>query len=322
MECHYQCCGITECFPADHELLSRRGWISVADVALDDEIATFNPEKNVVEYQKPTRVHNYSYNGDLVKIKTDRVDLLVTPNHRMIVKKKTSGMRAPYDEAKWVEYTAEELLNPIGKLIPVSTNGIFSREKNKKAIFIPKTEYGSTGNKGNEPTGDGYYVEDIELLAEFCGLMASEGWLGNGNQYDCSVNFGQAVVHQDVIDRWKYIISQLPFREWRTSVSMGKRRNGEKTCEVITWTNSNKTLNRWIEEQTGKGFDKKHIPDFVLQSDSQDVQASFFRGMMAGDGHVYHDDCYGIRSGSQQMVNDLQALGVHLRLYDKCDGNR
>ena len=38
-----------------------------------------------MEYKNPTQIQEYDYNGPLYKIKSNQIDLVVTPNHRMYV---------------------------------------------------------------------------------------------------------------------------------------------------------------------------------------------------------------------------------------------
>lgn len=77
------------CYSEDTEVLTNNGWKYFNDITLDDMVLTFLDGK--ISYETPKAFIKKEFNGDMVRIKTRSVDLLVTPEHRMVVKKKTSG---------------------------------------------------------------------------------------------------------------------------------------------------------------------------------------------------------------------------------------
>ncbi len=85
------------CFSSDTDLLTDRGWVAAGDVATNDKVATLNPATNQIEYQHPERTWSYEYDGDLVHAHSRHIDQLVTPNHRMWVRKDRQGI------ADWVD---------------------------------------------------------------------------------------------------------------------------------------------------------------------------------------------------------------------------
>jgi phage terminase large subunit GpA-like protein len=77
-----------DCFDSETEVLTYFGWKRFADVAESDELATVNLLGTVIEYQKPSALIVRPHNGEMVEIKGRRIDILVTPNHRMVTYKK------------------------------------------------------------------------------------------------------------------------------------------------------------------------------------------------------------------------------------------
>lgn len=72
------------CYTDDHDVFTRnRGWISIAKVTMNDEIASLG-EDGTMTYQFPVAVQSYNHRGEMVKIIGDHVDLFVTPNHRVL----------------------------------------------------------------------------------------------------------------------------------------------------------------------------------------------------------------------------------------------
>lgn len=68
------------------ETLTYRGWATVHQLTDDDLIATWNPEAERVEYHRPNAILKYDYDGPMHHWRGDRVDAMVTPNHRMWVR--------------------------------------------------------------------------------------------------------------------------------------------------------------------------------------------------------------------------------------------
>jgi hypothetical protein len=73
------------CFAPDMEILTRAGWKRVGEASYDDEFATRNPETHVFEWQRPVAVTSREFEGELVHFKAKSLDILVTPEHRMLV---------------------------------------------------------------------------------------------------------------------------------------------------------------------------------------------------------------------------------------------
>ncbi len=74
------------CLTDDHEVLTRnRGWVGIAEVRLEDEVAQLNRETNRMEYVHPTDTMCFDYEGNLYLLHKDHVSLATTLDHRMWV---------------------------------------------------------------------------------------------------------------------------------------------------------------------------------------------------------------------------------------------
>nr|AYQ94561.1 RNA polymerase beta subunit protein b [Cylindrocapsa geminella] len=73
------------CLTPDHEVLTTKGWIPIAQITLQHKVAIL--DKGELNYDHPIQLHRYSHNGLMYNIQTPDLDLLVTLNHRMYVKK-------------------------------------------------------------------------------------------------------------------------------------------------------------------------------------------------------------------------------------------
>jgi DNA-directed RNA polymerase II subunit RPB2 len=71
------------CYTPDHEVLTSNGWRSIDTISTDDKVACI--VDGCLVYENPTETQEYDYDGDMYVVKSDDVDLMVTPNHRMYV---------------------------------------------------------------------------------------------------------------------------------------------------------------------------------------------------------------------------------------------
>jgi len=72
------------CYDEATEVLTRNGWRFFAEVTDEDECITRNSE-GTLEYQRPMARQVYEYDGEMLYFKSRSTDLLVTPNHNMLV---------------------------------------------------------------------------------------------------------------------------------------------------------------------------------------------------------------------------------------------
>ena len=110
-------CGISDCYDEKTQILTHSGYKYFSELKMTDEVATINPETYELEYQFPERIIYEHYNGEMIRFKNKGFDLLVTPNHKLFVRKPIERYRNTdnkyhlkyavdvYDEYKRMCYT-------------------------------------------------------------------------------------------------------------------------------------------------------------------------------------------------------------------------
>lgn len=73
------------CFDPLTTVLTKQGYVPVAEVTLDDWVATLNPATDTMEWQQPTNVWAYEHDGLMYSLITEQLDMLVTLEHRLWV---------------------------------------------------------------------------------------------------------------------------------------------------------------------------------------------------------------------------------------------
>jgi DNA-directed RNA polymerase beta subunit len=74
------------CYTGDTEVLTALGWINITDVTKDTTLYTLNTAGEI-EYHKPIALHHYDNAEQLYILATQQVQLRVTPNHKLYVKR-------------------------------------------------------------------------------------------------------------------------------------------------------------------------------------------------------------------------------------------
>jgi thymidylate synthase ThyX len=76
------------CYDGATEVLTEQGWMSwpqLAAIPSPPRLATLRPEDDVVEFLEPVKLVVAPYDGQMYRVRSGYVDLLVTPNHKMWV---------------------------------------------------------------------------------------------------------------------------------------------------------------------------------------------------------------------------------------------
>lgn len=95
------------CYDQDTEVLTNEGWKRWPDVSGDELFLTRSLDGKL-EYQRSLRVIAKDYEGDMIHIQNQYIDLLVTPDHNMLVKKR---LNRHGDYSDWHLMPAESFEN-------------------------------------------------------------------------------------------------------------------------------------------------------------------------------------------------------------------
>jgi transcription elongation factor Elf1 len=88
------------CYSWDTELLTEKGWTKPEDLYIGLKAVTFNKEKKVLELQKIEDIIVYDYDGVMYNLKSRKINLLITPEHRMFYKYRVQTSKNEKKEKK------------------------------------------------------------------------------------------------------------------------------------------------------------------------------------------------------------------------------
>lgn len=100
-----------DCYDEETEILTRTGWKYFKDLTSSDEVGQVDQE-GTLSFVVPSRIINQEYTGEMVHFKDHfgKVDLLVTPNHRMVFRSPKSLGLKTQEASKTTFYNKETAL--------------------------------------------------------------------------------------------------------------------------------------------------------------------------------------------------------------------
>jgi hypothetical protein len=93
VEKDFICGSVPACYDDQTEILTENGFIKFSELKENTKVAQYT-DKGEIEFVIPLKIYNSKYNGKMIQFskgKRNYVDLLVTPNHRMIRKNRKNG---------------------------------------------------------------------------------------------------------------------------------------------------------------------------------------------------------------------------------------
>ena len=102
-----------DCYDMETEVLTRDGFKQYSSISVGDEILTYNNEEKICEWQPIIGLHKHYHDGDMYHIKNKNVDILVTPNHRVLVSTCQNGTWCYYKVKRAKQLTRSVYRIPI-----------------------------------------------------------------------------------------------------------------------------------------------------------------------------------------------------------------
>jgi thymidylate synthase ThyX len=274
------------CYDDDTEVLTTEGWKPWPKVDGTEFFGTLNPVSNELEYQRATEVFHADYAGQMYRVRSQQVDLLVTPNHRMWVKR-FDTQAARRGEQSFAVETAEEILHKRVEYQKYARWVGCSPDR----ITVPQT-YRTYWRSDREKTVTRTYPEvsfPLKPFARFLGYYLAEGSI-NGHQIVLAQNRGE------VLDKMAETVRAMGLRAYIPETGNGSVRT---TCVQL----------RDMLARLGHSYDKR-IPSMVGEW-TPDVIKIFLEAVIEGDGTTHRTFNHRvIYTSSREMADQLQVLAI------------
>lgn len=97
-----------DCYSSDTEILTDKGFMLFKDLTGEELVAQYTPSRKI-EFVTPTDIINQEYEGEMIRFfNNHRLDILVTPNHRMVKDSHKKGLLV--EEASTIKFHASDII--------------------------------------------------------------------------------------------------------------------------------------------------------------------------------------------------------------------
>ena len=274
------------CYDDDTEVLTSEGWKPWPKVDGREFFGTLNPVSNELEYQRATEVFHADYAGPMYRVRSEQIDLLVTPNHRMWIQRHDT-QAARRGEQPFAIETAEKILH---KRVTYQKNARWTG-CSPDHIWIPETYRTYQRSDRNRPATRTYssVAFPIEPFARFLGYYLAEGSI-NGHQIVLAQNRGE------ILDKMTETIRAMGLPAYVPVTGHGSVRT---TCVQL----------RDLLVRLGHSYNKR-IPSMVGEW-TPEVIRIFLEAVIEGDGTTHRTFNHRvIYTSSREMADDLQVLAI------------
>lgn len=333
----YDCAG---CYDDQTEVLTGRGWRKHADITSQDTVCCFDAKTNTLRYERPTAMWRAPYDGDMVRVKSDSLDALVTPNHTMLVKPShqkrreavRSGKGRPFRwrEGEWNFIRAEELPASFGGSVPWATpiqdrhpESLILRFRGeapalqRPCVTCGKREAVTKGrcarcntylaaNGRERPASrfDRYGREEFATddVMRLLGWWISEGHAVVGG----GISIAQAV--GPIADRMRETFARmgLVVSERTSQPGSGGKKAGLAFCIS---KRAHPELCDWVASECGRGARNKRIPAMVWDL-SREQKTILLEALIDGDGCRKRGGNATYTTTSPALADDVQRLAI------------
>jgi phosphoribosylamine-glycine ligase len=257
------------CYSNDTEILTTDGWKTFGKLGSGDLVATFQPRFKRIRFEKPKARYWRKYSGEMIRFKHREIDLLVTPNHRMLAWSRKGAGKLEVIEAR--DWEGEKYLPQIGRWVGTS----------RKYFSLPKSS-----NK-HGPKKKSVKIEFGEW-AEFLGLFLSEGYTAISKATGARVYICQTR-RSKTFGRMKAILGRLPFK-----FTHNDNKFRIDSVQMATYLR---------EFGTSR---KKYVPAYIKEA-KPEIIWKFLKAFHLGDGSTHRGQMR-FHSSSERLIGDIQEL--------------
>jgi hypothetical protein len=260
------------CLTADHEVLTDRGWVPIADVDAADLVATLCA--GALVYAHPIKtLHFHDYHGKMYKIKNENIDLKVTVNHRMWV------ARINEETQGWGDYGFTEAEDLVGT--PVLYQNTANWDHEPYQFVLPGVD--------NIPAK----TVDMEAWLNVFGNWISNGWAykGTGDQDTVTFQLSKKYVYYGL---WSYM------SELGLDYCKEKETAGHTKVRI-----HNKQLQSYLKDMSVH-VSERYLPDWVWLLSKNQAQSLLY-SMSA----LYKNGNLALHTSSTRLADDFMRLCLH-----------
>lgn len=281
--------GAYACYDEETRALTKDGLKYYHEIGPDDEIACVDPETGELSYGKYRARHCYDFDGELTRFRTDRIDIAVTDNHRMLFKRR--------GHSEW----------QVGE----------AKDVRRRARFRKTVKW----------SGDEDYPRFIEVgdslvmpLEEYLTVAAyfvTEGYVQRETRRGRSTFGDPMYVHISQTPKGKGWDDMNEFASTATSVKVSKRDHNGGIFSI-----RKKQLAVRLDDECGYLARNKKVPLWI-KALPEKILHKFLMDMVNGDGCTRKRDRHGPRryyryfTASRKLSDDVCEIALKCGYYPK-----
>jgi PHP family Zn ribbon phosphoesterase len=275
------------CYDKETQVLTAEGWKNFDEVDYDDNICTLNIDTKEIQFQKPMAIHVYQHKGRMYRLKTNRVDLLVTPNHKILY--------SPCDFRRPPKLVLKEAERLFEKSKRFKKDGVWKGE-NPEYFNLPavKIKHGSRYYSGLRQQNERKLP--LNAWLKFFGFWIAEGWTteAKGGAYNVCVSNKNTVL----LSEMNKILQNLGFNTFLSKKTSTLRVRDYQLFHYL--------------KKFGK-CNEKFVPNEIKVLSKRNLEL-FFEYYIKGDGHIYGRNGKGLSATttSIRLRDDLQEIALKM----------
>ncbi len=278
------------CFDERVEVFTKNGWVKIKDLNPSQDVLTFNPESNILEWQTPINKTSRIYSGNMYCVDSNGVKIRTTIDHRWYIRE--------YEESDFRIEPASNLLN---KRFAVKKSAILPG--NQVTYTLPPYNYTQTISNQFGSYGTSVvksipgYVIPTEQMQDFCHLL---GWyFSEGYAVKNQKSAPKIVIYQN--ERYvNNIVETIKNLGYKFGVYKDERN------DVYHISVYNSILARYLM-QFGKNSYEKSLPKEVFNL-APEYRLAIIESLVLGDGTQLSSGMWNYRTVSKQLADDVQIL--------------
>ena len=283
------------CYDEQTEVLTREGWRHFWELEYSDEVCCLDSTTGEVSFRNPSNIVAYSYEGKMMRILTQNLDFLVTPNHRVAYRH--TGAR--YGPERSGPVHVETAVEVFGKNFAVPKTGRWN-VPDVESFELPAISVRSV--YGHRRLAQTQLVR-MDKWLPFFGWYIAEGSVRRRTGEPTAVYLGQKKDSPKVPALTK-AIEDLGF-----NFTVSELRDKRTGTVMLNFEIANNQLANFLAQFGSSG--EKYIPTQLKNVSSRQLRI-LFEALMLGDGHVWKKTGSKYYSRSMRLLSDMQEISMKL----------
>lgn len=269
------------CLSEDTEILTDNGWKNKNTIQLNDNIYSMDLEKDTIIKNKVKHIFDYDYDGEMVNLKNQNTDQLLTPNHHCIVNdgfKTTLKGKTKYNVHDYWYYKDAYQIRSQKTKLPLAS------------------KYNGSLEIGN-------------LFSELLGWVISEGCYHKDTN---AISIYQSSANSEYVTRIRYVLGKLKIEYSEYKIKRSYKGKDYILHQFYIGNGKSKEIVNKI---------KKICPDKKLNWRLLELSLTnkdyLIKGLLMGDGSKDKNTKIGFSNFTQYDMNELDIFQALLHLSGK-----